>query len=326
MRAVLLKDFGPPDRLTVAEVPDPRPARGEVTIRVAAVGIQFLETQVRSGMMRGALGGAPLPVILGKEIAGEVIEAGEGVDAALVGSRVLATTGGVGGYAELATAPADELVPVPDGLDFRDAVALYRYGATARGLIDAARVGEGDRVLVQAAAGAVGTILVQLLKRAGATVIGTARGAAKLGLVKELGADHVIDYSLPGWTEQVRQAAGGAVEVVYDHVGGELGRDSFSLLAPGAGRQIVFGFSSGQPLDVKPMELFGRGLTLTGFSAGLIWNRPAFARELVTDVLGLAVAGEIKPVIGQSYPLERAAEAHAAVEARSTIGKTLLIP
>jgi NADPH2:quinone reductase len=297
-----------------------------VTIRVAAVGIQFLETQVRSGMMRGALGGAPLPVILGKEIAGEVIEAGPGVDTSLVGSRVLATTGGAGGYAELATAPADELVPVPDALDFRDAVALYRYGATARGLIDAARVGAGDRVLVQAAAGAVGTILVQLLKRAGATVIGTARGAAKLGLVKELGADHVIDYSLPGWTEQVRQAAGGAVEVVYDHVGGELGRDSFSLLTPGAGRQIVFGFSSGQPLDVKPMELFGRGLTLTGFSAGLIWNRPAFARELVTDVLGLAVAGEIKPVVGQSYPLERAAEAHAAVEARSTIGKTLLIP
>ncbi|MHC5907728.1 alcohol dehydrogenase catalytic domain-containing protein, partial [Streptomyces sp. S6] len=94
MRAVLLKDFGPPDRLTVAEVPDPRPARGQVTVRVAAVGIQFLETQVRSGMMRGALGGAPLPVILGKEVAGEVVEAGAGVDTSLVGSRVLATTGG----------------------------------------------------------------------------------------------------------------------------------------------------------------------------------------------------------------------------------------
>jgi NADPH2:quinone reductase len=326
VRAVVLKDFGPPDRLTVAELPDPHPAPGEVAIRVAAVGIQFLETQIRSGTMRGALGGAPLPVVLGKEIAGEVVETGAGVDTALLGSRVLATTGGTGGYAELAVAPAEGLVPVPDGLGFPDAVALYRYGATARGLIDTARVTAGDRVLVQAAAGAVGTILVQLLKRAGATVIGTARGADKLALVKELGADHVVDYSLPGWTEQVRQVAQGAVDVVYDHIGGELGRESFSLLAAGSGRQIVFGFSSGQPLDVQPMELFARGSTLTGFSAGLIWNRPAFARELVTDVLGLAVTGEIKPVVGQSFPLERAGDAHAAVESRSTVGKTLLVP
>ncbi|GAA2734337.1 quinone oxidoreductase family protein [Streptomyces nogalater] len=326
MRAVLLKEFGPPDRLALAEVPDPRPAPGEVVVKVAAVGIQFLETQVRSGMMRKALGDAVPPVVLGKEIAGEVVEAGTGVDPALVGSRVLATTGGLGGYAELARTPAASLVPVPTGLDFRDAVALYRYGATARGLIDAARVGAGDRVLVHAAAGAVGTILVQLLKRAGATVIGTARGEHKLALVKELGADQVVDYSVAGWTDEVRQATRGAVEIVYDHVGGELGRESLALLAPGSGRQVVFGASSGQPLDVQPMELLGRGLTLTGFSAGLIWNRPAYARELVTEVLDLAVAGELKAVVGQSFPLERAAEAHAAVESRGTVGKTLLIP
>jgi NADPH2:quinone reductase len=326
VRAVLLKDFGPPDRLTLTEVPDPHPAPGEAAIRVAAVGIQFLETQVRSGMMRGALAGAPLPVILGKEVAGDVVEVGAGVDPALVGSRVLATTAGTGGYAELALAPATSLIPLPAGLDFPDAVALYRYGATARGLIDTARVTAGDRVLVQAAGGAVGTILVQLLKRTGATVIGTARGDHKLDLVKELGADHVVDYSTPGWTDRVRQVAQGAVDVVYDHIGGELGRESFGLLAPGTGRQIVFGFSSGQPLDVQPMELFGRGLTLTGFSAGLIWNQPDHARELVTDVLGLAVAGAIKPVVGQSFPLEQAADAHAAVESRRTVGKTLLIP
>ncbi|MEU3529248.1 zinc-binding dehydrogenase [Streptomyces sp. NPDC038707] len=326
MRAVLLKEFGPPDRLTPAEVPDPYPGPGEVVIKVAAVGIQFLETQVRSGAMRGAIGDALLPVILGKEVAGEVAEVGTGVDPALIGSRVLATTGGLGGYAELALTPAESLIPVPEGLEFRDAVALYRYGATARGLIDAARVTPGDRVLVHAAAGAVGTILVQLLKRAGATVIGTARGWHKLAFVKELGADHVVDYSSAGWTEEVRQVAQGAVEVVFDHVGGELGRESLSLLTPGSGRQVVFGASSGKPLDVKPMELFGRGLTLTGFSAGLIWNRPAHARELVTGVLDLAVAGEIEAVVGQSFPLEHAAEAHAAVESRDTVGKTLLIP
>ncbi|MFC4907053.1 zinc-binding dehydrogenase [Actinomadura gamaensis] len=326
MRAVVLPEFGPPDRLRVAETPEPRPGPGEVTVRVAAAGVQFLETQIRSGAMRGALGGAALPVVLGKEVAGRVASVGPDGDAGLVGTRVLASTTGTGGYAEVATVPADSLVPVPDVLDLHDAVALYRYGATAQGLVRAARVSAGDRVLVQAAAGAVGTILVQLLVRAGATVVGAARGEDKLALVRSLGAHHAVDYSLPGWTDRVRDAVGGSVEVVFDHVGGDLSRESFGLLAPGSGRQVVFGFSGGTPLDVRPVELVGRGLTLTGFSAGLIWSRPAHARDLVTEVLDLAVAGSLRPVVGRRFPLERAADAHAAVEARATVGKTLLIP
>ncbi|MEV5574183.1 zinc-binding dehydrogenase [Spirillospora sp. NPDC052269] len=326
MRAVVLREFGSPARLNVEEVPAPRPGTGEVTVKVAAAGVQFLETQVRSGVMRGVLGGAGLPVVLGKEVVGEVAEVGPGGDPALVGTRVLATTAGTGGYAEMAAVPADSLIPVPEGLDPHDAVALYRYGATAQGLVRAAPAGPGDRVLVLAAAGAVGTILVQLLKRAGATVIGAARGERKLDLVAGLGVDHVVDYSLPDWTDQVREAAGGSVEIVFDHIGGTLGRQAFELLTPGSGRQVVFGFTSGTPLDVKPMELFGRNLTLSGFSAGQIWNRPALARELVTQVLDLAAAGELTPVVGQRFPLERAADAHAAVEARGTLGKTLLIP
>ncbi|MFC6881749.1 MULTISPECIES: zinc-binding dehydrogenase [Actinomadura] len=326
MRSVVLPEFGPPDRLRVAETPEPRPGAGQVTVRVAAAGVQFLETQIRSGTMRGALGGAPLPVVLGKEVAGQVTAVGPDGDADLVGARVLAATAGTGGYAEVAAVPADSLVPVPDGLDLHEAVAIHRNGATAQGLVRAARVAAGDRVLVQAAAGAVGTVLVQLLKRAGATVVGAARGEHKLALVRSLGADHAVDYSLPGWTDRVRDAVGGSVEVVFDHVGGEPGRASFELLTPGSGRQIVFGFSGGTPLDVKPMELLGRGLTLTGFSAGLIWSRPAHARDLVDEVLGLAAAGSLRPVVGQRFPLERAADAHAAVEARGTVGKTLLIP
>ncbi|MFG1708678.1 zinc-binding dehydrogenase [Nonomuraea sp. M3C6] len=321
MRAVVLREFGPPDRLRVAEVPAPRPRPGQVTVRVAAVGVQFLETQVRSGTMPGAL-----PVILGKEVAGVVAEVGPGGDPALVGKRVLASTAGTGGYAEVAAVPADGIVPVPAGLDVEDALAVYRYGATAEGLVTTARVTAGDRVLVQAAAGAVGTILLQLLKRAGATVVGAARGEPKLALARKLGADHAVDYSLPGWTDRIRDAVGGSVEVVYDHIGGDLGRQSFELLTPGSGRQIVFGFSGGRPLDVQPMELFGRGLTLTGFSAGLIWNRPAHARTLVTEVLDLAASGLLTPVVGQRFRLEKAADAHAAVEARDTVGKTLLIP
>ncbi|NJP96282.1 zinc-binding dehydrogenase [Nonomuraea sp. FMUSA5-5] len=326
MRAVVLHEFGPPDHLRVADVPAPKPAAGEVAVRVAAVGVQFLETQARAGTMRGALGGAALPVILGKEIAGLVTEVGPGGDTALIGARVLASTTGLGGYAETAVVPAGTLIPVGDGIGLPEAIALYRYGATAQGLIGAARVSAGDRVLVLAAAGAVGTLLVQLLKRAGATVVAAAHGERKLALLSELRADHVVDYTLPGWTEQARDAAGGSIDVVFDHVGGALGRASFELLTPGTGRQVTFGLSSGTPLEVRPMELIGRSVTLTGFSAGLIWSRPAYARALVTEVLDLATAGRLTPVIGQRFPLERAADAHAAIEARATIGKTLLIP
>lgn len=318
MRAVVLRELGPPDRLRVEEVPAPEPGAGEVSVRVAAVGVQFLETQVRTGAMRGAA----LPVILGKEVAGQVVEVGPGGDTALIGTRVLASTAGLGGYAETAVASADTLIPVGDDIGLPEAVALYRYGATAQGLIRAARVTAGDRVLVLGAAGAVGTVLVQLLKRAGAMVVAAAGGAHKLALLRELGADHVVDYTLPGWSD----GAGGSMDVVFDHVGGALGRASFELLTPGAGRHIVFGLSSGTPLDVRPMELVGRGLTLTGFSTGHIWSRPALARDLVTEVLDLAVAGQVTPVIGQRFPLERAADAHAAIEARTTVGKTLLIP
>ncbi|MEU8319659.1 zinc-binding dehydrogenase [Nonomuraea sp. NPDC048881] len=326
MHAVVLHEFGPPAHLRIADVPTPRPTAGEVAVRMAAIGVQFLETQVRAGTMRGALGGAPLPVILGKEIAGLVAEVGPGGDTALIGARVLASTTGLGGYAETAVVPTGSLIPVGDGIDLPEAVALYRYGVTAQGLISAARVSAGDRVLVLAAAGAVGTVLVQLLKRAGATVVAAARGEHKLALLGKLRADHVVDYTLPGWTTQARDAAGASMDVVFDHVGGALGRESFDLLTPGTGRQITFGFSSGTPLEVRPMELLGRGLTLTGFSAGLLWSRPALARDLVTEVLELAAAGQLTPVIGQRFPLERAADAHAAIEARGTVGKTLLIP
>lgn len=257
---------------------------------------------MRSGAMRGALGGAGLPVVLGKEVVGDVAEVGPGGDPALVGTRVLASTTGTGGYAEVAAVPAESLIPVPEGLEPHDAVALYRYGATAQGLVRAARVAPGDRVLVLAAAGAVGTVLVQLLKRAGATVVGAARGRRKLDLVAELGVEHVVDYSLPGWTDRVREAVGGSVDVAFDHVGGTLGRKAFGLLTPGLGRQVVFGFSSGSPLDVQPTELLGPGLTISGFSAGRIWSRPDLARELVTEVLGLAASGRLAPVIGQRSP------------------------
>ncbi|MEV8478161.1 zinc-binding dehydrogenase [Streptomyces sp. NPDC051173] len=328
MRAVLLHQFGPPENLQIGEVAAPAPRPGEVTVDAAAVGVQFLETQVRSGKMGGVLGGAPFPVVLGKELAGTVGAVGSPEHTHLIGKRVLASTVSTGGYAEQAVVPADSVIEIPAGLGTEDALALYRYGCTAAGLIRAARLGPGDRVLVQAAAGAVGTLLVQLLKAAGVgTVIGTARGEHKLALIKELGADHAVDYSAAGWADQVRAGlGGGTVDVVFDHIGGPVSKAAFGLLTGGSGRFVTFGFSSGSPVEIGPMDLLGRGLTLTGFTAGQVWSRPDHARELVTEVLGLAVAGRVKAVIGQRFPLAEAAAAHAAVEARTTVGKTLLIP
>ncbi|MYW34274.1 zinc-binding dehydrogenase [Streptomyces sp. SID2119] len=147
-------------------------------------------------------------------------------------------------------------------------------------------------------------------------------GGQKLTLVKEPGADH----ALPDWADRVREVAGGGVDVVLDHIGGTLGREAFGPLVSETGRQVVFGFSGGAPLDVKPLELLSRNLTLTGFSARALRSRPDQARELVTGILDLAVEGAIRPVVGQTFPLEEAAAAQAAVEARTTVGKTLLIP
>jgi NADPH2:quinone reductase len=171
---------------------------------------------------------------------------------------------------------------------------------------------------------------VQLARREGAaTVVGLARGEGKLAVVRRLGAGVAVDYTVPGWTEAVRASLGGAgVEVAFDSVGGAIGRGAFDLLADGAGQFLIFGFASGEWVDVTPAELFRRGLTLIGFGPGRTPG-PAWAadaRGLETEALALGAAGELVPLVGQSFPLARAAEAHAAVESRDTTGKTLLIP
>lgn len=322
MRAVRLHQFGSPEVLRLEEVADPKPGAGQVLIEVSAVGVQFLETQIRAGKMPGAGSGA-FPLVLGREIAGVVVGAGSDEHLDLVGRRVLGSTEGLGGYAERAVVPANSVIEIPTDLSTEDAVALYRYGCTAAGLIRAARIGKGDHVLIEAAGGAVGTLLIQLAKAAGAeTVIATARGEHKLELARQLGADICVDYSLPGWEKQVQ----GGVDVVFDHIGGTIARTSFGLLTGGTGRFVFYGLSGGTMVDIKPQELLGRGLTLTGFTTGQIWNRPDYAAELVSGVLEEAVAGRLRPVVGQTFPLAETAAAHSAIEARQTVGKTLLIP
>jgi NADPH2:quinone reductase len=301
MRAVWQHKFGGPQVLVAGEAPDPVPGPGQALIEVAFASITFIETMTRAGSGPFTV---QLPMI-----------PGNGVGGVAAGTRVVSSTGGSGGYAERAAVDAAGMVAVPDGLALDDAVALLADGRTAVGLIEAAALQPGDRVLVEAAAGGVGTLLVQLARSANAHVVAAAGGERKLLLALELGADEAVDYTTPVWTAGLEP-----VDVVFDSVGGEIGRAAFELLARG-GRMVSFGLSSGSWTTVSEEEAAERGLTLVTPS------RPTAAeqRTRTERALAEAAAGRLRPVIGQRFALERAADAHAAIESRATVGKTLLV-
>ncbi|MFB4315864.1 zinc-binding dehydrogenase [Actinomadura sp. 21ATH] len=322
VRVVQASRFGGPEVLVPGEAPDPVAGPGQVVVDVAVAGVTFVETQIRRGVDEWHAR-PPLPYVPGGLVAGQVGSVGAGVDPSWLGRRVIADTGDTGGFAERAVADAEELFPVPDGLDLPDAIALHSDGSTAQGLIETAAVGPGDRVLVEAAAGGVGSLLTQLARAAGARVIGAARGARKLDLVRELGADAAVDYSEPGWTERVLEATGGAgPDVVFDGVGGRIGRAAFEVTARG-GRFSVHGASSGEVTPVDAAEARSREVELIGIEQ-LFGFGPHVARW-AERMMSQAAAGLVRPVIGQTFPLERAADAHAAIENRTALGKTLLL-
>jgi NADPH2:quinone reductase len=308
MRAVVLREFGGPEMLVAEEVPDPVPGPGQVLIKVAVAGVTFVETQVRAD--RGPRR-AELPAILGNGVAGTVTAVGEGVAESLIGTRVVSTLGGYGGYAELAVADAGDLIPIPEGVSPEHAVALLADGRTAIGLFRAAAPQKGEWVLVEAAGGGVGSLLVQLAAAAGARVIGAAGSPAKRELARRLGAELTVDYTDPGWAGRVREAAG-ELDVVFDGVGGEIGATAETLLRDG-GRMSVYGMAGG------PMTQPGPRVKTVGWP-------DTDLRELSRAALREAAAGRLRPTIGLVLPLESAAEAHAAIEARRVTGKTLLVP
>ena len=312
MKAIWLHEFGGPEVLAIGAAPDPVAGPGQAVVDVAHANITFVETQFR------ATGVGPfkpeLPMIPGNGVGGVVAAVGEGVDPSLVGARVVTATGGSGGYAERVAVDAAGLVLVPDGLALDAAVALLADGRTATMLTRKAEPRAGERVLVEAAAGGVGTLLVQLAKAAGAEVVAAAGGARKLELARSLGADACVDYTEPGWTERA-----GPVDVVFDGVGGDVGRAAFTLLRQG-GRMVSFGLASGSWAGIDEADAGARGVTLIGLSR----PTPEATRELTTFALAEAAAGRLRPVIGQRFPLARAADAHTAIAARDTVGKTLL--
>jgi NADPH:quinone reductase len=325
MRVVRATRFGGPEVLVAQDAPEPVAGPGQVVVDVAAADTLFVETQIRRGLGGRYFTVTP-PYVPGSGVAGRVGAVGEGIDAGWVGRRVVAVTGGSGGYAERAAAPADGLIPVPDGLDLREALAVLHDGTTALGLLEGTPVRPGDWVLVTAAGGGLGIILVQLARAAGARVIAAARGKRKLDLARELGAEAVVDYSEPGWAEEVREAAGGrGPDVVYDGAGGDVGSAAFEIMAAG-GRFSAHGAPSGGFTSIDPEEARRRGVTVRGIEQ--VQFAPEETKRLAeraARAVSAAAAGRIRPVIGQTFPLERAAEAHAAIEAREVIGKTLLL-
>ncbi|HEY0472674.1 MAG TPA: zinc-binding dehydrogenase [Kribbella sp.] len=323
MRAVRFHDYGPPEVLRMDQVPDPEPGPGDVLVRVTAAGIGFADVQIRAGLMRSAGLDLPLPFSPGFEVAGTVIAAGAEVDSALIGRQVVGSTAG-GGYGELAVLPEASVRTRPEAMDERTALALLGQGSTAIGVAQAAAVQAGDSVLVQAAAGGVGSLLVQLAKRAGATVIATARGEKKLAAATRLGADVVIDYSTADWHERVRAVTGGSVSVVLETTGGAVSQAAFDLLTPGSGRMVIYGTTSGQAPRVDPMQVYHRGVQVTGFASVAL--APDRLASLLDQAFALGSAGDLRPIVGTVWPLDQAAAAHRAFEDRSTIGKVVLAP
>ncbi|MEE1797879.1 zinc-binding dehydrogenase [Streptomyces sp. JV176] len=327
MRSVRFHDYGPPEVLRVDEVPDPAPGQGELLIRVTGAGISYSEVQIRSGLMRQFdwFPDPPMPNAPGFEVAGQVIGVGSEVGDEWIGRTVVGPTATGGGYSELAVMPAAVANPVPDGLDSQTALALLSQGVVAVGVAEVANIRPKDVVLVTAAAGGVGSLLVQLAKRAGAEVIALESGERKLALAKELGADHVLDYTEEGWDAQVREIASAGVQVAFESSGGEVSRKVFDLLAFGFGRMVVYGTASGAVPQFDPESLYTRGVTVTGFGPRL-FIEPEYGVRLRKEAFDLALAGELKPVIGQVLPLGEAAAAHRAFEERSTVGKAILVP
>jgi NADPH2:quinone reductase len=315
MRAVWLRKTGGPEVLAAGDAPDPVAGPGQVLIEVELANVTFVETQLRAGTAPFSL---ELPAIPGNGVGGVVAAVGPGVDAHLVGRRVVSSMGGSGGYAELAVVDADEPIEVPAGLGLDAAVALLADGRTAVSLVRAAQPRTGERVLVEAAAGGVGSLLVQLARSEGAEVVAAAGGERKLKLARELGARVAVDYREPDWGERVREECGG-VDVVFDGVGGDVARVAFELLAPG-GRMVSFGLASGEWAQISEEAAAQRGVALVRPGR----PSPEEQRALTEAALTEAAAGRLRPVIGQRFPLERAADAHAAIEARATLGKTLL--
>lgn len=314
MRAVQISEFGGPEVLEVVELPDPQPAEGEVVVDVARAGMNFADTHQRQNQY---LAKATLPLIPGAEIAGRTPD----------GRRVAAVLPS-GGYAQRVAVPRAALVPVPDDVSDEQAAGVLLQGLTAWALLRlSASVKQGESVVVQAAAGGTGTLAVQLAKRMGAgRVIALASTAEKRELTERLGADVSVDSRSDGLAAALLEANGGKqVDVVLEMSGGSAFDDSLSVLAP-FGRLVTFGIASRESNLVKSSKLMRSSRSVVGFWIVHLLQRPDLLERGISELLESVASGKLEVVIGDTFGLGDVAEAHQALQNRSTQGKLLLDP
>jgi len=328
MKSVRFQQFGGPEVLELVQEPVPAPARGEVLVRVHASGVNLADSLMREN--RYAVSPA-LPAVPGFEVAGTVEQLGDGARGVERGMRVavpLFATGAVsGGYREFVVADASILVPIPNAVSFEAATALMMQGLTAQYLVTHAAPA-GKTVLINAAAGGVGSLLVQLAKRAGATrIIAGASSGAKLELARSLGADAGVDYTAPDWVSALlRETGGRGPDLVYESVGGTVTGEALSALAPG-GELVIYGalniqsFALGIP---ELVQLIFKNQRIHGFALPTLLTL-AGMKSALTALFELAATGELNVAIGGRYDLEHAADAHRALSERRSVGKLVLV-
>src|SRR5437868_10472767 len=320
MKAIVITQPGDPDVLRYDEAPDPRPAPGELLVRVHATAVNRADLLQRRGAYPPPPGASP---ILGLELAGEVVS---GADAWQPGDRVMAVVTG-GGYAELAVVPSGMAIRIPDRLSFEEAAAIPEAFLTAfLNLFTLGRLQAGEAVLVHAGASGVGTAAIQLARAAGARVLTTAGSDEKLARCRELGAEVTINYKRESFPDRVREATGGrGVDLVLDFVGAPYWDGNMAALALG-GRLMLIGFLGGPrgQLDIGP--ILAKGLTVAGTTLRRtpLPQKTALARSFAEFALPRFERGELQPVIDSVYPLVQAAEAHRAMEANANAGKIVL--
>jgi NADPH:quinone reductase len=322
MKAIRVTAPGGPDALRYDDVPQPAPAAGEVLVKIAAAGVNFIDVYQRTGQYK-----VPVPFTLGQEAAGVVAALGPGVTGVKPGDRV-AYAGVLGAYAEYAAVPADRVVTLPDGVSTRQGAAVMLQGMTAHYLAsNTYPLQPGDTCLVHAAAGGVGLLLCQIAKLRGARVLATVSTREKAALAGDAGADEVILYTERDFEADVKRLTGGTgLQVVYDSVGKTTFEKGLSCLAR-RGMMVLYGQSSGPVGPIDPQVLNQRG--------SLFLTRPTLVHYIATRaelldragaVLAWVAAGKLKVRIGREFPLARAADAHRELEARRTTGKVVLLP
>jgi NADPH:quinone reductase-like Zn-dependent oxidoreductase len=332
VRAVVITKHGPPSVLAVEERPDPPLGAGEVRIEVAAAGINFADVMARMGLYPDA---PKPPCVVGYEAAGTVLELGEGVNGLVPGQRVVAGTK-FGGYATQVVVPANDIVPLPESLTFEQGAAIpVNYVTAWAALIRYGAVQPGERVLIHAAGGGVGIAATQIARRAGAEVYGTA-SPSKHERIRELGVEHALDYTSPGWERDVPP-----MDVILDAVAGQSFRTSYSLLRPG-GRLVAFGASSlvtGQRRNVLAalrtvvrmprfnlIKQMSESKAVIGLNMLTLWKDRKTLEPWIAPLREMLDDGTIKPVVAGAFSFEEAGAAQTMITERRNVGKVVLVP